>query len=114
MATGKSGISEAAGVAAVDGGEEVDGDEEFPREGSDAGKSGSVVIGGVDVAGIAEVSGLAESVGVETRSASLSGSAICGVGAVLSELLPQLVASSTMAVSRLAKRMRFFEAGSVI
>lgn len=47
-------------------------------------------------------------------SVPLSGSAICGVGAVLSELLPQLVASSTMAASRLVQRMRFFEAGNVI
>ena len=70
------------------------------------------MIGGVDAAGIAEVSGPAESVGA--ISVPLSGSAICGVGAVLSELLPQLAASSPMAASRLVKRMRFFEVGSVI
>ena len=72
-----------------------------------------VVDGGEEVAG--EVSGLAESVGVGTRTVPpLSGSVTCGVGAVLSEVLPQLVASSKIAASKLAKRTLFFETGSVI
>ena len=114
MARGKSGVSVAVCTVVVDGGEEVVGDEEFPTAELDAGDPGSVAIGGIDVVGIAEVSGSAESVGVETRSVPLSGSVICGVGAVLSELLPQLAARRPRAVSRLAKRMRVFETGSVI
>ena len=96
----------------VDGGEEVVGGEEFPTEESDAGDPGSFAIGDVDLVGIAEVSVPAESVGA--ISAPLSGSVICGVGSVLSELLPQLAASRPMAASRLMKRMRFFEAGSAM
>ena len=98
----------------VDGGEEVVGGEEFPTAESDAGDPGSFVIGGVDLVGIAEVSVPAESVGAEAMSVPFSGSTVCGVGSVLSELLPQLAASRPMAVSRLMKRMRFFEAGSAM
>ena len=105
MAGGKSRVSAAVCAAVVDGGEEVGGGEEFSAAGSDAGDSGSFAIGGVDVAGVAEVSGTAESVGA--ISAPLAGSVICGVGAVVSELSPQLAANRPMAASKLAERMRF-------
>ena len=89
------------GVEVVDGGV---GDEEFGTVESDVRDSGSVVLEGS--MGVAEVSGLSES------AISVPGSVIGGT--VLSELLPQLAASSPMATNRLVKRMRFFEMGSVI